>query len=298
MLWIILPVLINVAFFTLLERKILGLRQLRKGPNKVSVGGILQPMRDAVKLFMKEFFRPFKAKLFLFTASPSLGLFIILLIWRLFADYWGFQRFSYSISLFLVFLGINIYPLFFCGWCSNRKYALLGATRGISQSISYEISLALILLAFLCLSRRIQLSGVFFRNMEISYVFVAAPLVYLWLVCCVAETNRSPFDFAEGERELVSGFNIEYGAGGFALIFIAEYARILFLSYLTGLLLGASHFSSEIQVLGIIILGRIWVWLRCTYPRYRYDKLMILAWKRFLPLTLSGTLFYMRVSSF
>lgn len=290
----IIPVIVNVAFFTLLERKILGLSQLRKGPNKVSLGGLLQPFADALKLFFKENVLPYKNQVFYFLLAPCLALTIILSLWRLFPNVWGHQNYLYSVSLFLILLAINIYPVFFAGWASNRKYALIGATRGIAQSVSYEIRLALIVLCFLALGHTLQLGGLFFRDIRFGYWVRGAHLLLLWVVCCVAETNRSPFDFAEGESELVSGFNIEYGAGGFTLIFLAEYARILFLSYLTRMffLRGTTH-KDFILVRGIVLVGGFWVWLRCTYPRYRYDKLMNLAWKSILPLRLRFCIFYL-----
>ena len=257
----------------------MGLSQLRKGPNKVSLGGLLQPIRDAVKLFLKEVVLPYKIYVLFFIVGPCIGLRIIIILWILMPRNLGYLRFSYSISLFLVFLGISIYPLFFAGWSRIRKYALIGATRGIAQSVSYEIRLALLILRILCIRETLQINDIILRKVGFNYIVIRTPLILLWLVCCVAETNRSPFDFAEGESELVSGFNIEYGSGGFALIFIAEYARILFLRYLTGGLLIFPLYNIRLSVLLIIILGGVWVWLRCTYPRYRYDKLINLAWK-------------------
>lgn len=288
--------MINVAFFTLLERKILGLSQLRKGPNKVSLGGFLQPIGDAVKLFIKENVNPYKVRVFYFLIAPRLGLRVVLTTWTLLPDIWGHFRYRYSVALFLILLALNIYPLFFAGWASRSKYALLGATRGIAQSVSYEIRLSLIILCFLRINQSIQLYSFVKGEMILYYIFVSSPLLLLWVVCCVAETNRSPFDFAEGESELVSGFNIEYGAGGFALIFIAEYASILFFSYLTGrILLFRTQRRVTKAVFIIVVLGGFWVWLRCTYPRYRYDKLINLAWKRILPIRLRFCLFYFRV---
>ena len=282
--WVVIPVLINVAFFTLLERKILGLRQLRKGPNKTGVVGILQPFADAVKLFIKEALLPTQSHKRLFFLPPTLALFIVLLIWWVCPRLRGHVRFRYRVAVFLIFLALNVYPLFFAGWCSNRKYAIVGRTRGIAQSISYEIRLSLFLLSVLCIAHRLQLRSVFFSGLS-SYTPIAAPVVVFWMVCCVAETNRSPFDFAEGESELVSGFNIEYGAGGFALIFMAEYARILALSYIRGLIIFSTSLIGA-ETITILAIAFFWVWLRCTYPRFRYDKLILLAWKHILPIRL------------
>lgn len=289
-----LPVLVNVAFFTLLERKILGLRQLRQGPNKVGVGGILQPFSDAVKLFMKENLPPLGGYQNIFWIPPLLAFLIVSLIWWICPRARGHRNRHYSVALFLVFLSLNVYPLFFAGWSSNRKYALLGSTRGIAQSVSYEISLALFLLTLLCVRHTLDLRCVFY-DLVFSYIFLCLPLLFFWVVCCVAETNRSPFDFAEGESELVSGFNIEYGAGGFALIFMAEYARILVLSYLRGLLF-FSFKRALSRVSLIIFLGFFWVWLRCTYPRFRYDKLILLSWKRILPASLALARYFLPLS--
>lgn len=262
----------------------------------MSLGGFLQPIGDAVKLFIKENVNPYKVRVFYFLIAPRLGLRVVLTTWTLLPDIWGHFRYRYSVALFLILLALNIYPLFFAGWASRSKYALLGATRGIAQSVSYEIRLSLIILCFLRINQSIQLYSFVKGEMILYYIFVSSPLLLLWVVCCVAETNRSPFDFAEGESELVSGFNIEYGAGGFALIFIAEYASILFFSYLTGrILLFRTQRRVTKAVFIIVVLGGFWVWLRCTYPRYRYDKLINLAWKRILPIRLRFCLFYFRV---
>lgn len=261
----------------------------------MSTGGILQPFSDAVKLFLKEITYPYKSSYFLFLLAPVLGLFIVLCTWWVYPNAFGHVRFRYSRSLFLVFLAINIYPLFLAGWSSSRKYAVVGATRGIAQSVSYEIRLALLLLRFLRLGHTLGLSGLLFERQIKSLIYIIMPVVLFWFVCCVAETNRSPFDFAEGESELVSGFNIEYGSAGFALVFMAEYARILFLSYVTGLLVVPANYL--LRTLLMIVLGRVWVWLRCTYPRYRYDKLMGLAWKRILPSALIFCFFFLPLSS-
>lgn len=189
-------------------------------------------------------------------------------------------------------MSLGLYPLLLAGWASNRKYALVGALRGIAQTISYEISLALILFRFLFLWPTLNLAEIFISQDLYSIRGLAVPLILFWLVSCIAETNRTPFDFAEGESELVSGFNIEYGAGGFALIFIAEYASILFLRMLTRLFLGLTSASSAITIFFMVLLAFLWIWARSTLPRYRYDKLINLAWKRILPAALVFTLFY------
>lgn len=286
--------LVNVAFFTLMERKVLGLRQSRKGPNKVAAVGLLQPFADAVKLFLKEFVTPYRGNRGLFLAGPAGAIFLVLLVWAL-APLKNLRiRVFFSAVLLLVILRLNLYPLLIAGWASNRKYALVGAMRGVAQTISYEISLALLLLRVLRVFQGYELSRVLGEATPVTLGLIASPLVVLWLISCVAETNRTPFDFAEGESELVSGFNVEYAGGGFALIFMAEYARILFLSLLTVLVaagggVGAAHIG------GIVGLAFFWVWLRATLPRYRYDLLINLAWKRLLPAAL-WTLFFFLAS--
>ena len=198
----------------------------------------------------------------------------------------GFHVFSFSIILFLVVIRFGVYPLLLAGWSSNRKYALLGGLRGVAQTISYEIRLALILLIFLIYNCTYSIEVFITHSIYISFVILSPIILIFWVISCLAETNRTPFDFSEGESELVSGFNIEYGSGGFALIFIAEYARIFFLRAVTGYIgFGWSPFRVVRQLYSILFVF-FWVWARATLPRFRYDFLISLAWKRILPLRL------------
>lgn len=250
------PILVNIAFFTLLERKVLRFRQTRKGPNKVSVGGICQPFADAIKLFLKENTRPLIGVKKIFFLAPGVAIIITLLSWWLGGfRYCGFN-WDFSVGLLICFMSLNSYPLFMSGWSSTNKYASIGAMRGIAQSISYEIRLGVVILGFLSLSHSLSLYLIVYPLFK-SYSFVILPGVFYWLVCCVAETNRSPFDFAEGESELVSGFNVEYGATAFAFIFMAEYGRIMFLSFLTGRIL--SKRGGLYQILLTVLLVFFWV---------------------------------------
>lgn len=277
--------MINVAFFTLLERKILGLSQSRKGPNKVSLIGILQPFSDAVKLFLKEFIKPLSSS-WRFIISPSLALLLVLVTWFLIPSTFRMPEPKFVLVLLLILLRISLYPLLLAGWTSNSKYALIGALRGVAQTLSYEVRLAIIVARVL--TTIISLRGIVVTTgANISHLWIIwFPIIPLWLISCIAETNRTPFDFAEGESELVSGFNIEYGGGGFALIFIREYARIIFFSMLTSqLILGLYNFL-YILILTLFFCF-LWVWVRATLPRFRYDILMSLAWKALLPLSLS-----------
>jgi len=191
-----------------------------------------------------------------------------------------------GVLFFYMIVSINVYPVLISGWASNSKYALIGSLRAIAQTVSYEVRLALILIFFLTLRASINLF-VIIRLNRIWWKFTLfIPMVFIWLVSCLAETNRTPFDFAEGESELVSGFNIEYGRLGFALLFMAEYARIILIRILFTLLFISSSTLSIIIYVGRTFLIFVWVWFRTTFPRYRYDKLMNLAWKTYLPVTL------------
>ena len=287
---LLVPVLVNVAFITLLERKILGLRQLRKGPHKVRLIGILQPFRDAIKLFSKEVFIPYTANTKQFIISPFLSLLIVL---RVFMSFPLLEN-NFCLRIGVIFLymviRINVYPLVVRGWSSNRKYALIGRIRGIAQTVSYEVMFALALLFFLFLSFSLNLALLSKINSLWLKSLVFLPVVAIIFISSVAETNRTPFDFAEGESELVSGFNVEYGRVMFAMIFIAEYAWILFMR----LLLSVLFFRATNSLLAYLIttsLVFLWVWFRATYPRHRYDKLMNLAWKVYLPFCLTVFLY-------
>lgn len=226
--------LVSVAFLTLLERKILGYSQARKGPNKVTAAGVLQPFGDAVKLLFKEFPVPEKANLLFFWATPGTALLLVLLAWATLPM--GGPIFDFSLICLLLVLGLGLYPLFLSAWSSNRAYATIGALRGVAQTISYEVRLAVVFLGFFAVVGRLALTSL--RRLRRAGTLLAlAPAAVIWLISGLAETNRTPFDFAEGERELVSGFNIEYGSGGFVMIFLAEYAAILLMSLLTALFL-------------------------------------------------------------
>ena len=287
---LLVPVLVNVAFITLLERKILGLRQLRKGPHKVRLIGILQPFRDAIKLFSKEVFIPYTANTKQFIISPILSLLIVL---RVFMSFPLLEN-NFCLRIRVIFLymviRINVYPLVVRGWSSNRKYALIGRIRGIAQTVSYEVMFALALLFFLFLSFSLNLVLLSKINSLWLKSLVFLPVVAIIFISSVAETNRTPFDFAEGESELVSGFNVEYGRVIFAIIFIAEYARILFMRILLSVLFFRAT-NSLVAYLITTSLVFLWVWFRATYPRHRYDKLMNLAWKVYLPFCLTVFLY-------
>nr|YP_009500816.1 NADH dehydrogenase subunit 1 [Palaemon annandalei]AXB37210.1 NADH dehydrogenase subunit 1 [Palaemon annandalei] len=289
---LLIMVLVAVAFFTLLERKVLGYIQIRKGPNKVGYVGLLQPFADAVKLFTKEQTFPTLSNFVPYYLSPVFSLFVSLVIWLVMPYETGLFSFEFGVLFFLCCMSAGVYSTMGAGWASNSKYSLLGCLRAVAQTISYEVSLALILLSLLFLVGGLDL-GLFESYQRYSwFMLVAAPLGLLWFVSCLAESNRTPFDFAEGESELVSGFNTEYSGGGFALIFMAEYASILFLSTLFSILFLGSSLVSIGFYLKVVFIGFAFIWVRGSLPRYRYDKLMHLTWKSFLPVSLNYCVFF------
>lgn len=274
---LILMVLAAVAFLTLLERKILGYIQIRKGPNKVGYMGLLQPFADAVKLFTKEQTLPTVSNFIPYYLSPIFRLFISLICWCVMPYEMGLLTFKFGVVFFLCCIGAGVYSTIGAGWASNSKYALLGCLRAVAQTISYEVRLALILLGVLFMIGGFNLE--LFREYQRYRWFLVwgLPLFFLWFGSRLAETNRTPFDFAEGESELVSGFNTEYRSGGFALIFIAEYSRILFIRALTRIFFLGGHLIRGVFYLKLILVAFCFVWVRGTLPRFRYDKLMYLA---------------------
>nr|UKE80188.1 NADH dehydrogenase subunit 1 [Hycleus dufourii] len=292
MLFLIVCVLVGVAYLTLLERKVLGYIQIRKGPNKVGFSGILQPFSDAIKLFTKEQTFPYMANLNIYYFSPAVNLFISLLLWMCMPFISVYLNFNMSILFFLAVSSLSVYTLMLAGWSSNSGYSLLGSLRAVAQTISYEVSLALIFMSFIYLILSMNLLDFISVQKFMWLLLITFPLSLMWIISGLAETNRTPFDFAEGESELVSGFNIEYSSGGFALIFLAEYSSILFMSMLCVLIfLGGDVYSLWFFV-KLTFLSFFWIWARGTLPRFRYDKLMYLAWKSFLPSSLNYLIFF------
>nr|ARH54714.1 NADH dehydrogenase subunit 1 [Romualdius bifoveolatus] len=292
----IVCILISVAFLTLLERKVLGYIQIRKGPNKVGFLGILQPFSDAIKLFTKEQIYPFMSNLNLYYFSPVMNLFLALLLWMCMPFLTVNFNFNLSMLFFLSVSSLSVYTIMMAGWSSNSNYAMLGGLRSVAQTISYEVSLVLILLSFLLMVLSFNLIDLEKYQEYIWFIFLLLPLSFMWVVSALAETNRTPFDFAEGESELVSGFNVEYSSGGFAMIFLAEYSNILFMSMLCSILFLGGNLFSFTLFFKLTFMAFFWVWVRGTMPRYRYDKLMYLAWKSYLPVALNYLLFYLSLN--
>nr|AVN67329.1 NADH dehydrogenase subunit 1 [Blaberus sp. B013] len=286
-------VLVGVAFLTLLERKVLGYVHIRKGPNSVGFVGILQPFSDAIKLFTSEQTFPLVSNYISYYFAPVFSLFLSLVIWMIIPYGSGLYSFELGLLFFLGCTSLGVYTVMVAGWSSNSNYSLLGGLRAVAQTISYEVSLALILLSFIFLVGSYNLMIFYEFQIYMWMLFMTLPLSLVWFTSCLAETNRTPFDFAEGESELVSGFNIEYSSGGFALIFLAEYASILFMSMLFCIIFLGSDIYSLMFYIKLSMISFLFIWVRGTLPRFRYDKLMYLAWKSFLPLSLNYLLFFL-----
>nr|URX52688.1 NADH dehydrogenase subunit 1 [Neotermes cf. insularis/malandensis] len=295
---LVICVLVGVAFLVLLERKVLGYVHIRKGPNKVGFIGLFQPFSDAISLFSSEQYFPLVSNYLSYYFSPVFGLFLSLLIWVLIPYFSGFISFELGLLFFLCCTSLGVYTVMIAGWSSNSNYSLLGGLRSVAQTISYEVSLALILLSFVFLICSYDLIDFYYFQSYLWFIFFTLPLSFLWFISCLAETNRTPFDFAEGESELVSGFNVEYGAGGFALIFLAEYASILFMSLLFCVIFLGCDLSSLFFYISLSFVSYLFIWVRGTLPRFRYDSLMYLAWSSFLPLSLNYLLFFLGVKLF
>nr|YP_010491825.1 NADH dehydrogenase subunit 1 [Tolmerinus auronotatus]UWM92598.1 NADH dehydrogenase subunit 1 [Tolmerinus auronotatus] len=293
LLILLICVLVSVAFLTLMERKVLGYIQIRKGPNKVGLMGLPQPFSDAIKLFSKESVSPIMSNYNMYYLSPIMNLFLSLIMWMCMPLISILFNFNFGFLYFLCCSSLMVYTIMVAGWSSNSNYSLLGGLRSVAQTISYEVSLSLILLSFLFLT--LSLNILEFMNYQnyMWFIILCLPLSMVWFISSLAETNRTPFDFAEGESELVSGFNVEYSSGGFAMIFLAEYSSILFMSMMCVILFLGANVISWMFFIKLGLMSFLWIWVRGTLPRFRYDKLMYLAWKSFLSISLNYFIFYL-----
>uniref|UniRef100_UPI00315D8C21 NADH dehydrogenase subunit 1 n=1 Tax=Sancassania mycophaga TaxID=3127633 RepID=UPI00315D8C21 len=282
-LFSIVGVLLGVAFFTLMERKVMGLMHYRKGPNKVLIWGLSQPIADALKLLTKEFPKFSSYKMFMYYTGPCVSILLMLLCW-------GWYDFSFNsgssgmkVMIILAIMSLSAYGFLLTSWGSNSKYALLGGHRAVAQIISYEVCLVLYLLVVVYITKTYGFTSMSVMQNGLWFMLFSIPLFASWLMLCMAEANRTPFDLAEGESEIVSGFNIEYGGGLFAFIFISEYGMIMFLSFISSLFfLGANNL-----LLKTFLVCMLFVWVRCSFPRVRYDILMMMSWKLALPYSLA-----------
>nr|BCO16425.1 NADH dehydrogenase subunit 1 [Cyrtodactylus louisiadensis] len=287
-----IPILLAVAFLTLLERKLLGYMQLRKGPNIVGPLGLLQPVADGIKLFTKEPTRPTTSSTTLFISMPTLALTLALAIWAPLPMPKPLMNMNLGLLMMLAISSLAVYSTLWSGWASNSKYALMGALRAVAQTISYEVTLGIILLATIMLAGNFSTQTLLTTQEPTLLITCTWPLAMMWYISTMAETNRAPFDLTEGESELVSGFNVEYAAGPFALFFLAEYTNILMMNTLSCILfLCPQHEPANLFALNLMtkttLLTLVFLWARASYPRFRYDQLMHLLWKTFLPLTLA-----------
>jgi NADH:ubiquinone oxidoreductase subunit H len=297
---IVLPILLSVAFFTVLERKVLASMQRRRGPNFVGIYGLLQAIADAFKLLSKETLVPSNANFLLFILSPIFTFVISMLCWSLIP--FDFNIVISDLNLGLLFLfafsSLGVYGIIISGWSSNSKYAFLGSLRSSAQFISYEISMGLLLIPIILFSQTINISEIVLAQLDIFFIIPLFPFFILFLITGLAETNRVPFDLPEAESELVSGYNVEYSSIGFTFFFLAEYSNIILMSSIIVIL----FLGGWLPILNIFIFKYIYtsfwfsiklllimfffIWVRATLPRYRYDQLMMLGWKVILPLSL------------
>jgi len=299
-LGIIVPLLISVAYFTLVERKVMGSIQRRRGPNVIGYLGLLQPLADGLKLFVKETLLPTAINTTIFLIAPMLTFLLSLIGWSVIPFGEGLVLSNINVGGLFLFAvsSLSVYGIVLSGWSSNSKYAFLGSLRSTSQMISYEVSIGFSLLSVILCSGSFNISQIVFAQEDIWFIFPLLPVFLLFVVSAFAETNRHPFDLPEAEAELVSGYNVEYSAMGFALFFLGEYSNMLLMSALISLLFLGGWFP----LLNIFIFNcippYIWLgiktslivilfcWVRAALPRYRYDQLMSLGWRTFLPVSI------------
>ena len=290
---IAVPVLISVAYLTLAERKIIGYSQTRKGPNVVGIYGLLQPLADGVKLFSKEMVIPNHVSIFLYFFSPILALTLGLVVWSLMPLnlYSAMSDIVLGILVIFALSSVGVYAILMSGWSSNSKYAFMGSLRAAAQMISYEVSIGLIIISVILCGGTMNLLNIVQAQEQLTWFLLPLlPASFMFFISCLAETNRAPFDLTEGESELVSGYNVEYSSMTFALFFLAEYSHIIFMSFLFAIIFLGGWSFIIISPIILFIKGTfmvfLFVWVRTSFPRLRYDQLMSLLWKTYLPLSL------------
>nr|AVP25684.1 NADH dehydrogenase subunit 1 [Xenorhina sp. TNHC-GDC 31177] len=286
----IISLLLSVSILTMHERKILAYMQHRKGPNIVGPGGLLQPISDGAKLFLKEPIWPLTSSKMLFLLTPTIALILAMLMWMPLPMPYPYSDMNLGLLFILAISSLTVYTVMGSGWASNSKYALIGAIRAVAQTVSYEVTLALIVLTAVLLSGAFTLLNFINTQQSVWLLIPMWPLTIMWFISTLAETNRAPFDLTEGESELVSGFNVEYAGGPFAMLFLAEYSNILMMNTLSTIIFIATSIillTTTSTMTKAACLSFLFLWVRATYPRLRYDQLMHLLWKKFLPLTIA-----------
>ena len=297
-----LPLLLSVAYLTYAERRVIGLMQMRRGPNRVGPFGLLQPIADAVKLIFKETIVPTPASKIVFMIAPMITFILSLVGWAVipFSEGWVLSDMNVGVLYVLAVSSLGVYGIIMAGWASNSKYAFLGAIRSSAQMISYEVSMGLVIVTVLLVTGSLNLSEIVEhqRDMPFWIHLLLAPMAVVFFISVLAETNRLPFDLPEAESELVAGYNVEYSSMSFALFFLGEYANMILVSAMTVTFFMGGYLPPFGISFLYLIPGFIWfvlkicfllfvfLWIRATLPRYRYDQLMHLGWKVFLPLTL------------
>ena len=309
---LILPILICVAYLTLVERKVIGAMQGRIGPNVVGFLGLLQPLADGLKLFIKETIVPSQSNRFIFFLAPIITLFLSFMAWMVIP--FSEQNVLLDLNLGVLYIfavsSLGVYGIISSGWSSNSRYAFLGSLRAAAQMISYEISIGLILISVLIFVESFNLSNIVFAQKHIWFFIPFFPCFIMFFISALAETNRPPFDLPEAEAELVSGYNVEYSAMGFALFFLGEYANIILMSSFCVILFFGGWLPPFNLTIFFLIPSVFWfiiklffflfafIWVRVSFPRYRYDQLMRLGWKVFLPLSLCFVVFFSSIYYF
>jgi len=300
---LLVPVLLIVAYLTLVERKVIGASQRRLGPNTTGIFGLTQPIADGLKLFCKETILPSNANTVIFLFTPIAVFFFSILNWLIIPFKYGvvFADIDLGILYFFAISSLSVYGIVLAGWSSNSKYAFLGALRSAAQMIAYEVSIGLILLSVLFCVTSLNLSDIVYFQEEVWFIVPHFGSFILFFISALAETNRAPFDLPEAEAELVSGYNVEYSGMSFALFFLAEYANIILISTLIVLVFlggwSAPCFSLIFFIIKILFLLILFIWVRTTLPRFRYDQLMQLGWKVFLPVSLALVFFNILISA-
>ena len=283
--WLVqcLLIILAVAYYTLFERKVIGLFHLRVGPNKVSIVGIVQPLLDALKLFTKQNLVPLRANKFVYVLAPQIGLFLAFFVWLTLPNLYLIVSINYSIVLFFCVGSVIVFSVLMSGWASNSKYRLIGRLRSVAQSISYESVFSTLIVILMILMLSYSIRSLFSQSSVLFLVFFP-----VWVICTLAEGHRAPFDFSESESELVSGYNTEYSGANFAFCFLAEYAILLYSCFLITYIffMWLLPVSMLLVILIAVFFSFLFVWIRITFCRFRYDMLIIMSWKILLPAVL------------